>query len=62
MEREDGQSVICIFMQSGSTSGFMEHDLFPGKYVQWVVVIELPSSTVTDPKYPIMIWFLDVVS
>ena len=62
LEREDGQWMLSIFMQSGRTSGFMEHDLFRGKYVQWVVVIELPSSIVTDPKYHITPWFLDVVS
>ena len=60
--REDGQVFMSVFFQTGSTGGFMPHELHPDKYVQWVVVLELPSSTATYPKCPIVPWFLVVVS
>ena len=48
----NGQVFMSIYMQTGSSSGFREHALFPGKWVQWVVVMEIPSAA--GGQYPIM--------
>ena len=60
--RDDGQWFLSVFMQTGSTQGIMPHTMFPDKNVQWVVVMQLPGWTDAPPQYPIMPWFLDVVS
>ena len=60
--RADGQWFLSVFMQTGSTQGIMPHKMFPDKNVQWVVVMQVPGMTDGSPKYPIMPWFLDVVS
>ena len=61
-ERADGQWFLSVFMQTGSTQGIMPHKMFPDENVQWVVVMQVPGMTDGSPKYPIMPWFLDVVS
>ena len=53
---------MSVFMQTGSTQGIMPHKMFPDKNVQWVVVMQVPGMTDGSPRYPIMPWFLDVVS
>ena len=62
LNREEGQCLMSIYVQSGSTQGIMTHKWFPDKNIQWCVVIELPGWTDASPKCPIMPWFLDVVS
>ena len=51
---------MSIYMQTGSSSGFREHALFPGKWVQWVVVMETPSAE--GGQYPIMQCFVAMIT
>ena len=53
---------MSVFMQTGSTQGIKPHKYFPDRMAQWVVVMQLPGWSDAPPQYPIMPWFLDVVS
>ena len=57
----NGQVFTSVFMQTGSSNGFREHALFPGKYVQWVVVMEVPSTS-GPRQYPIVQCFIAVIT
>ena len=60
-EDPNGQVFMSIYMQTGSSNGYKEHPLFPGKYVQWVIIMEIPS-TAGPRKYPIMQCFVAMIT
>ena len=59
-QNPNGQVFMSVYMQTGSSAGFIEHPLHAGKFVQWAVVMELPVTS-GPRKYPIMPWFVVVI-